>query len=270
MEGQTSNLHTPVLATRYFGRRSKTVPSRALKRRYLGPPKTVPVKALPSASSSLPSTPSAPEVSETPSVQQPSESIPLKIHKKRGRKPKKVLIKRDHLTTDSEYFLPDNQSLQHSYSFPQIDVPLWKLKPVTSFYQMEGTENLNDPVFERRHMKCELDERRRKRWDMQRLREQKVSQKLKYKYYREIGKDGENNVQRKPQSFYPDPRHIEFIEVVDFLPVTAFGYLIPLFQPSEFSLPWMCQQKETLPVLDCNSNIRGKKSRHSTQTSKVT
>lgn len=42
---------------------------------------------------------------------------------------------------------------------------------------------------------------------MQRLREQKVNEKLKYKNGRDNEKESENNVQKKSQSFYPDPRH---------------------------------------------------------------
>jgi len=30
---------------------------------------------------------------------------------------------------------------------------------------MEGTENLDDEVFNKRHQRLEVDERRRKRWD---------------------------------------------------------------------------------------------------------
>lgn len=34
----------------------------------------------------------------------------------------------------------------------------------TSCYSMEGTENLDDEVFNRRHLRLENDERRRKRF----------------------------------------------------------------------------------------------------------
>ena len=44
---------------------------------------------------------------------------------------------------------------------------------------MEGTENIEDETFLRRHQKFELDEKRRKRWDIQRMREQRHCEKLR-------------------------------------------------------------------------------------------
>lgn len=280
----SSNFHSVNLVTRYFGRRSKTVPSRALKRHYLGPPKTIPCKqpAL-KALSSATSVSSESEVHEEdmiPKPEVPRETKPArprtslveirKISKKRNRRPKGISRKMDFLTTDKAYFLPDNQTSSSSLvcSETLIDVPSWKLKPVTSFYQMEGTENINDPVFQRRHLKCEQDERRRKRWDIQRLREQKVSEKLKYKYCRDVG--SENNVQQKSQSFYPDPRHIQYIEVTDQLPVLAFGHLIPLFQPSEFSISWTSGESQNTESTETSPNKMAKKSRLSSAGPKVT
>lgn len=42
-------------------------------------------------------------------------------------------------------------------------VPRWRHKVYASCYSMEGTENLDDEVFNKRHMRLEIDERRRKR-----------------------------------------------------------------------------------------------------------
>lgn len=44
-----------------------------------------------------------------------------------------------------------------------LEVPHWRIKPYTSCYTMEGTENLDDDVYNRRHSRLEYDERRRKR-----------------------------------------------------------------------------------------------------------
>ncbi|XP_054720035.1 male-specific lethal 1 homolog [Uloborus diversus] len=245
---ETQNTHgTAVnLVTRYFGRRSKTVPSRALKRRYLGPPKTLPVKKSPTRVSSISSASEASQEPATSSLKPlvpdnvpiiTNASVEEKCHKKKkkGEKSKNVSRKDNYLTTEKAYFLPDTNATVNILPAPEtlIDVPSWKWKPIHSFYQMEGTENINDCVFQRRHLKCEQDERRRKRWDMQRLREQKASEKLKEKAARES-----NRRRNKAFSFYPDPKHIDIIEVTDQLPVLAFGHLIPLFQPSEFSMPW--------------------------------
>jgi male-specific lethal 1 len=44
---------------------------------------------------------------------------------------------------------------------------------------MEGTENIEDETMLRRHQKFELDEKKRKRWDIQRMREQRHLEKLR-------------------------------------------------------------------------------------------
>ncbi|GFQ84991.1 male-specific lethal 1-like 1 [Trichonephila clavata] len=263
------HLRTPHLATRYFGRRSKTVPSRALKRRYMGPPKSFPKQAVAKTASSRASVSSASELQdsdrqETLGQTEIREDGVRRARKRRGRRPKRMARKVDFLTTDKAYFLPDFRSPPNSLdSFSEIDVPLWKLKPVTSFYQMEGTENINDPVFSRRHTKFELDERRRKRWDMQRMRDQKTIEK-------KLAREREHAKKRKSQSFFPDPRHIEYIEVTEQLPVLAFGHVIPLFQPCEFSLPWRCEDN---PVTDPPPQppvVKAKRGRPPTPGPKVT
>ena len=48
--------------------------------------------------------------------------------------------------------------------FCLFQVPSWRLKIYTSCYTMEGTENLDDEVFNKRHQRLEIDERRRKRY----------------------------------------------------------------------------------------------------------
>ncbi|XP_055936451.1 protein male-specific lethal-1-like isoform X2 [Argiope bruennichi] len=251
------SVRTPVLATRYFGRRSKTVPSRALKRRYMGPPKTFPVKKLTIKSES--STASVSSTSEMNDIDCQKTLVPLEIledgiittgirrvRKRRGRRPKRVPKNTDYLTTDKTYFLADLQPAPETLSSSEIHVPSWKLKPVTSFYQMEGTENINDSVFERRHQKFELDERRRKRWDIQRIRDQKALEKRR-------AREKEKSAKRKSLSLLPDLRHIEYIEVTEQLPVTAFGHLIPLFQPCEFCLPWNLRNNVVQDVSECPS-----------------
>jgi hypothetical protein len=44
---------------------------------------------------------------------------------------------------------------------------------------MESTENLNDEVCNKKYRKLEMGERRWRRWDMQRIREQRQVEKLK-------------------------------------------------------------------------------------------
>lgn len=114
-----------------------------------------------------------------------------------------------------------------------IEVPTWRVNPVASAYSMEGTENLDDEVYNRRHHKLEVDERRRKRWDMQALREQKRLERLRRRMEPEAEKPP-----TCPHTFCGSPRHVQVIEVVECLPVAAFGQPLPHLEPTDFSLPW--------------------------------
>ncbi|CAG0887015.1 unnamed protein product [Cyprideis torosa] len=61
----------------------------------------------------------------------------------------------------------------------KIEIPPCVRKQFSCLWQMEGTEDLSDAVFERRHQKYEQDEKRRKRWDIQRLRAQSQASQLR-------------------------------------------------------------------------------------------
>lgn len=89
--------------------------------------------------------------------------------------------------------LPSHSANCASYSMPSfpsnpssdnIEVPSWR---IMSFEPLRESihENLEDETYNKRHVKLEIDERRRKKWDMQRLREQKNNEKLKQnsRYY---------------------------------------------------------------------------------------
>ncbi|KAK6639958.1 hypothetical protein RUM43_008235 [Polyplax serrata] len=117
----------------------------------------------------------------------------------------------------------------------QVQVPTWREKPIAPSYVMEGTENLGDDVFSKRHQRLEIDERRRKRWDIQRIREQNHVDKLKQK----LNKHQNTQSSEHPlSSFFPSIDDLEEISIEEGLPVLAFGLEIPLFENSEFSLPW--------------------------------
>jgi hypothetical protein len=61
----------------------------------------------------------------------------------------------------------------------KVEVPKWRFHPVSNCYALEGTENMEDEIYLKRHQKSETDEKRRKRWDIQRIREQRMYEKLK-------------------------------------------------------------------------------------------
>ena len=64
----------------------------------------------------------------------------------------------------------------------QAEVPGWRTLAVPTCYSMEGTENIEDETVLKRHNKPELDEKRRKRWDLQRLRQQRQVERLRARY----------------------------------------------------------------------------------------
>jgi male-specific lethal 1 len=124
---------------------------------------------------------------------------------------------------------------------------------------MEGTENLDDEVFLKRHQRLELDEKRRKRyyfcsvlpfelakivcfalsWDIQRLREQRQYEKLKQKQVTQIQvapatssrrskqPSKEVPVVQEPEALWPSVENVQFIEVTKYLPLVAFGSPVP-------------------------------------------
>ncbi|KAK3912571.1 Male-specific lethal 1-like protein, partial [Frankliniella fusca] len=123
-----------------------------------------------------------------------------------------------------------------------LETPQWRVKVYTSLYSMEGTENLDDEVFLKRHHRLELDERRRKRWDVQRIREQRHIEKLKQRELQSNalgGSKGDGQAEEPVSTLWPTPDDAQYVEVADELPVAAFGLPVTKFTPSEFSLPWL-------------------------------
>lgn len=98
--------------------------------------------------------------------------------RKSDRKTKSLAKKESFLTTEEHYYTAvgdPSYTLSLKRSSPvetcsSLEVPNWRVKIYTSCYTMEGTENLDDEIFNKRHLKLENDERRRKRWDVQRIR----------------------------------------------------------------------------------------------------
>ncbi|KAM9296745.1 male-specific lethal 1 homolog [Gastrophryne carolinensis] len=91
-----------------------------------------------------------------------------------------------------------------------VAIPSWRehpIKPLQDVNSSEIPENLDDSVFAKRHSKLELDEKRRKRWDIQRIREQRILQRLQLRMYKKKG-----NQESEPEvtSFFPEPDDGEF------------------------------------------------------------
>lgn len=97
-------------------------------------------------------------------------------------------------------------------------------------------EPLDDGAFLKRHAKLELDEKRRKRWDIQRIREQRMFQRLQQRMNR---KKIVQETEPELSSFYPDTEDVEAIVITPFLPVVAFGRPLPKLSQQNFELPWL-------------------------------
>lgn len=118
-----------------------------------------------------------------------------------------------------------------------LEIPKWKT------WEFSGTrepppehEDLSDEAFRRRHERFLLDERKRKKWDVQRIREQRTIERLKRRHC----KDEMNltNQENEITSFFPPAENLKAIHLTSEYPVSAFGEVIPSISPSEFSLPW--------------------------------
>jgi len=183
------------------------------------------------------------------------------------------------LETDEAYFTFQGEEFCASERrnikeiLQQSECPMWRTcgPAVTSpAQQADGTENLDDDVILKRHDKPEMQEKRRKRWDMQRLREQRQVEKLKARYdpggvgisgaggdhssgvspavskaapgsskaegcSKAAGSGGLNQLDSSQTAwlgtFFPEPELATHIFVGDNLPVSAFGYPLPDLLP---------------------------------------
>ncbi|KZC08712.1 PREDICTED: male-specific lethal 1 homolog [Dufourea novaeangliae] len=184
---------------------------------------------------------------------------------RKGDRKSKLLAKKESFLTTEEHYYTAVGDLNYTLSLKEpspmesdtsLEVPNWRVKIYTSCYTMEGTENLDDEIFNKRHLKLENDERRRKRWDVQRIREQRHIEKLKQRQERQNHQATCYNTnhtgpcpsaveEEAMSSLWPDIEQIQSLQVDSQLPVTAFGAPIPSFSPSEFSLPWSNMPRST-------------------------
>ncbi|XP_023011834.2 uncharacterized protein [Leptinotarsa decemlineata] len=182
-------------------------------------------------------------LSQNESVNLEEKEAPRRLKKKKRRPTKNAKF-----LTSSEPFVTQSHEVSLGISpgerdVPEclaasLEVPRWRHKIYGSFYTLEGTENLDDEVFNKRHMRPEYEERRRKRWDFQRIREQRVIEKLKQRQDR-VGLGSKPEENEPVHSLWPKAEDVKFLEIVDELPVSAFGQPIPRINKSEFELPWM-------------------------------
>uniref|UniRef100_A0A7N4NKE3 Male-specific lethal 1 homolog n=1 Tax=Sarcophilus harrisii TaxID=9305 RepID=A0A7N4NKE3_SARHA len=139
-----------------------------------------------------------------------------------------------------------------------VAIPSWRdhtVEPLRDPNPSELLENLDDSVFSKRHAKLELDEKRRKRWDIQRIREQRILQRLQLRMYK---KKGIQESEPEVTSFFPEPDDVESLLITPFLPVVAFGRPLPKLTPQNFELPWLDERSR------CRLEIQKKQTPHRT------
>ncbi|XP_050183529.1 male-specific lethal 1 homolog [Myiozetetes cayanensis] len=139
-----------------------------------------------------------------------------------------------------------------------VAIPSWRdhvVEPLRDPNPSDLLENLDDSVFSKRHAKLELDEKRRKRWDIQRIREQRILQRLQLRMYKRKGiQESEPEV----TSFFPEPDDVESLLITPYLPVVAFGRPLPKLTPQNFELPWLDERSR------CRLEVQKKQTPHRT------
>ncbi|CAL8382234.1 male-specific lethal 1 homolog [Gadus morhua] len=122
----------------------------------------------------------------------------------------------------------------------EVAIPSWRencMEPLDSDDPSSIPEALDDNVYLKRHLKLELDEKRRKRWDIQRIREQRMFQRLQQRMNKKKVREPEGEPELS--SFYPDSEDVESIVITPFLPVVVFGRPLPKLTQQIFELPWL-------------------------------
>lgn len=93
------------------------------------------------------------------------------------------------------------------------------------------------------------------RWDIQRIREQRILQRLQLRMYKRKGiQESEPEV----TSFFPEPDDVESLLITPYLPVVAFGRPLPKLTPQNFELPWLDERSR------CRLEVQKKQTPHRT------
>jgi len=186
----------------------------------------------------------------------PSEDSQESISIKLSSKNLFLMTNKPYIINDWKTVDLEDEEIQKSFDEEiNLETPRWVENdlPATPTDELDNmqVEDISDEAFLKRHLKYEVDERRRKKWDQQMVREQKNIERLKKRHLKEEYAEMTQNNNKIPKamtSFFPDVETIKFIQISDDLPISAFGEQIPKLQPSDFSLPWLSDG-------DDNSNV---------------
>nr|CAB3264031.1 male-specific lethal 1 homolog [Phallusia mammillata] len=128
---------------------------------------------------------------------------------------------------------PSNKD-EHCDDGSTLNIPTWRIcdvKCTNTNLPSADFELTDDDTYYRRHTKFETAEKRRKRWDIQRIREFRYNEKLRQKLLKQ-----ERQEEGTLETFIPTLYDIDAVEIEDTLPINAFGHSLPLIIPQEFSM----------------------------------
>lgn len=132
------------------------------------------------------------------------------------------------------------EETMHDSAHMNLEIPKWRTWEYSpNIYTSnidEPMEDMSEDAFVRRHARFLNDERKRKKWDVQRIREQRTIERLKRRHCKEELTDQRDS--EEIQSFFPEACNMKVIQITDDLPVAAFGECIPMLSTADFALPW--------------------------------
>lgn len=143
-----------------------------------------------------------------------------------------------------------NEEAMHDTEQMNLEIPKWRTWGYSDAAAIahQPIEDLREDAFIRRHARFLNDERKRKKWDVQRIREQRTIERLKRRHCKDELND--NREDDEIHSFFPSANSIKVIQITDDLPVSAFGEGIPQLQVNDFVLPW----QKTSPLAAMSSS----------------
>lgn len=163
-----------------------------------------------------------------------------------------MTTKKPYITCNWKHKVVDETNSEETLKIINLEVPNWReIDFSDAGVGVKVCENTSCETFLKRHAKYEVDEKRRKKWDVQRIREQKNIEKLKKRHFKEQMQDsGGSKNKEEMNSFYPSSEGIKYIHITESVDVAAFGEQIPLLHPTEFTLPWLARKDS-----GCSSNF---------------
>lgn len=239
----------------------------ALQKRHSLDPDEFPIKSKSSGAVSRISTPTS-YSSKNPTITEADKNapaLPVNVNSRSDRnfrfssylRTNKAFL---HMSTKLNLKVDDIAVKDEETEKSVVSVPPWKLvahqdKPVITG---DNEEDISNDAFARRHLKPETEEKKRKRWDLQHLRQQRHHEMLSRKYNeRQINKTQAKTASCNSVSntLDRDPSNVMAIEISDIVPVCAFGRPLPAVEVKEMELPWFSIAKREVQLRSSKERV---------------